>query len=358
MTQLEGEQQLGVDSDNQPSARLIARLEEVADRILDICRDAIAQDVSGEELAAIHQRAILTTALRRIQPADQDALVDAFNVFCATCRGCEDPSTKMGASQVDASHQEDLRCEDWAPGPQLVPVVVQENMALIRLNEIREQEARRLGRALHGEAPQLLSAIHLAVEEVAQELDPERRERLRAVRSLLDEAEEKLRCLSHELHPMVLDDFGLQQALELLAEGHSRRSGIPIQIRTSSDLSGLPSLIETALYRIVQEAVNNCMKHASATAVVIELARGPQFIVCKVEDDGVGFNMAEMWKAHGSGHLGLVGIRERAEALGGRFAIHSVPGKGTSVKISIPSPPMETMQRQFVGRGGSRRPVA
>ena len=207
--------------------------------------------------------------------------------------------------------------------------------ALRRLNERLEEEARRIAHALHDEAGQLLASVHLALEEVARELPAPAAERFRAVRPLLDVIEEQLRRLSHELRPTVLDDLGLVPALEFLAGGVSKRAGIAVTVEGSTGGRLRPG-IETALYRIAQEALTNVTKHARATCASIRLGRQGELLRCSVRDDGIGFDLPSLQARRGAQGLGLIGIRERVGALGGSLEISSAPGQGTDLAITIP----------------------
>lgn len=207
--------------------------------------------------------------------------------------------------------------------------------ALRRLNETLEEEARRIAHALHDEAGQLLASVQLALEEVARTLAPPAGERLREVRRLLDLTEEQLRRLSHELRPTILDDLGLVPALEFLAGGVSARGGLRITVAGSWE-GRLPALVETALYRSVQEALTNVTRHARATRVSVYLEREGEAIRCAVRDDGGGFDVPAALARRGERGLGLIGIRERVAALGGTLEILSSPGRGCELAITIP----------------------
>lgn len=207
--------------------------------------------------------------------------------------------------------------------------------ALRWLNERLEEEAKRIAHALHDEAGQLLSSVHLALEEFARGLPKGARAGLGTVKELLDQIEEELRRLSHELRPTVLDDLGLLPALEFLADRVSKRSGLVITVGGTTERR-LPAFVETALYRSVQEALNNVMRHAKATHVRVEFREEEGVIECSVRDDGVGFNVPAVQARRGERGLGLLGIRERAGALGGTLAIRSALGQGTEVRITIP----------------------
>ncbi|MBI4609184.1 MAG: PAS domain S-box protein [Candidatus Rokubacteria bacterium] len=207
--------------------------------------------------------------------------------------------------------------------------------AVRRLNEVLEEETRRLAHALHDEAGQLLVSVYLALEEIGRELPARARGRLQEVTALLDQIEEQLRRLSHELRPTILDDLGLVPAVEFLAGRVAKRSGLRIGVEGSTG-GRLPPLMETALYRSVQEALANVARHAQATRVRVHLRREARAIRCSVRDDGVGFDVGTVLARRGDRGLGLVGIRERAGALGGTLEVISAPGRGTELLITIP----------------------
>ena len=208
------------------------------------------------------------------------------------------------------------------------------NTALRRLNQTLEEESKRIAHALHDEAGQLLASVHLALEEVAGKLPPAR-EHLQKVKGLLDQIEGQLRRLSHELRPTILDDLGLLPALKFLAEGVAARTGLLITVEGEPEPS-LSPLLETTLYRIVQEAFTNVTRHAKASQVSITIHRNPQSVRCSVRDNGVGFDVSTVSARTGGRGLGLIGIRERLNSLGGSFSILSNLGQGTELMITIP----------------------
>jgi PAS domain S-box-containing protein len=207
--------------------------------------------------------------------------------------------------------------------------------ALRRLNEAQEDVARRIAHALHDEAGQVLASVYLAVAEVARELSSPARERLARISQLLDQVDEQLRRLSHELRPTILDDLGLLPALEFLVEGVAKRTGLAITAKGPTD-GRLPPPVETALYRVVQEALTNVTKHAQAQNVMIELRREDRTISVSIHDDGIGFEVPAVLAKRGQRGLGLIGIRERLHALGGTLQIDSQPGQGTELIVAVP----------------------
>ncbi|HZA54292.1 MAG TPA: ATP-binding protein [Candidatus Udaeobacter sp.] len=209
------------------------------------------------------------------------------------------------------------------------------NTALRQLNETLEQEAKRIAHSIHEETGQFLACTYLALDEIRRDLPPPFRGRLQAVRDLLEQIAGHLRQLSHELRPTILDDYGLLPALEFLAEGISKRSRLEISVKGSNN-GRLPSSVETGLYRIVQEALTNASKHARANRVDVRVQQKGRMIRCSIIDDGVGFNVSAVKAGRKHRGLGLVGIRQRIDVLGGTLQIDSKRGRGTQMHISIP----------------------
>ena len=208
------------------------------------------------------------------------------------------------------------------------------NTVLHRLNDVLEDQAKRIAYALHGEASQLVASVHLALADVATRLPPERVKEIQSVRGLLDQIEDRLRRISHELRPTILDDLGLVPAIEFLAEGISQRWGISVTVR-GTVARGLPQTVETALYRAVQEGLTNVARHAQATQAEVKLSQSPERITCAVRDDGRGVDVAAAAN-QGRRGLGLVEIRERMAALGGTLHLAPKAGGGTEFIVEIP----------------------
>jgi two-component system sensor histidine kinase UhpB len=206
----------------------------------------------------------------------------------------------------------------------------------MRYLHAREEEAQRIAHQLHDEAGQITASIHLALAEIGRELPAPGRKRLKEAVAYLDEIEDRLRRLSHELRPTILDDLGLKPALEFLAEGFAARTGIATRVEGSTR-GRLNPLVETAIYRIVQEALANIGRHSAAGAASIHLERQPGGLCCAIRDDGVGFDASRILRGEaGRGSLGLLGVRERLDALGGRMRIRSSPGSGTELSVTVP----------------------
>lgn len=209
------------------------------------------------------------------------------------------------------------------------------NTALRGLNDLLEEQTRRISHALHDQAGQLLASVYLALDEFALELPTAAQDRFRAIRKLLDRIEEQLRRLSHELRPTILDDVGLVPALEFLAEGVAARTGLRLSVEGPHE-SRFPGPVETVLYRVVQEALTNVSKHAQATSATIHVWREGQRIYCSIRDDGVGFDPEVRLARGASRGIGLLGIRERLAPLGGGLRINAAPGVGTELLVTVP----------------------
>jgi two-component system sensor histidine kinase UhpB len=208
--------------------------------------------------------------------------------------------------------------------------------ALRQLNEALEREIQRIAHSVHDEAGQLLDAAPLTTSGLAQEVNPFLQRRLREVGMILEQADKELRRLSRELRPIILDDLGLVPALQSLAERTARRSNVLVSVESSLE-DRVPANIETTLYRVVQEAMTNVAWHSGAKNVKVELSRDANSnLRCTVRDDGVGFDVASVLSRKGQGGLGLIGIRERLNAVGGTLQIRSGPGRGTELIVDIP----------------------
>ena len=207
--------------------------------------------------------------------------------------------------------------------------------ALRQLNETLEEEIKRIAYAVHDEAGQLLVAVHLALSEMALELPEPQQGQVTRIKELLNEVEKHLRRYSHELRPTILDDLGWVPAIRFLADGVSKRANIPIRIDAA--FSGrLAGPIETTLYRIVQEALNNAVKHAEAKNVWIRAQKERHELCCSIRDDGVGFDPHQAQASPHRKGLGLIAMQERVSAIGGTLQIESRPGHGTELSIRLP----------------------
>jgi len=205
--------------------------------------------------------------------------------------------------------------------------------SLRRVVAAQELERRRLARELHDETGQTLTSVLLGLQAIVDAPDSERAvaeaERLR---ELVLQALKDVRRLAVELRPKALDDFGLIPALKRLGTGFSEQTGIRVEVESLLGDDRLPSEIETALYRIVQESLTNVVKHARAGSVSVLVTRKSGSVIAVIEDDGRGFD-AGAGRDEG---LGLVGMEERVALLDGRLQIESSEGAGTTIVAEVP----------------------
>jgi len=204
---------------------------------------------------------------------------------------------------------------------------------LLQLYELQEQVAQRIANRLHDECSQMLAVIYLALADIAGDCPNVTARRIDGVVRHLDDVGEQLRSLSHELRPLVLDRFGLEPALKLLIAGVGKRTGLELVLHME-DIPVLDRMTETALYRIVQEALANVIRHADASKVAVVIRGIPGQVSCTVSDNGRGFDTACGNKGSG---LGLLGISERVTAMRGRSRIDSASGKGTRLFVELPA---------------------
>jgi len=207
--------------------------------------------------------------------------------------------------------------------------------ALRQMNDRLEEQIKGIAYAVHDEAGQLLVAVHLALAGLATELPSAQQEQIVKIEALLNDVEKQLRQYSHELRPTVLDDLGWIPALRFLADGVSKRANIPIHVEANF-AERLPGPVETAIYRVVQEALNNAVKHANATDIWICVKRHAKTLSCTVRDNGRGFDVPALRVQRQRKGLGLTAMQERLNAVGGAVEIESSPGKGTELRITLP----------------------
>ena len=206
--------------------------------------------------------------------------------------------------------------------------------SLRRVVEAQELERARLARELHDETGQALASILLGLGQLEEAVETdEARAAAADLRDLVVATLQDVRRLAVELRPSALDDFGLVPAVERLAATVSAPSGPTVDVEANLGEERLPPETETVLYRIVQEALTNIVKHASAGHVSITLVRKGASAVVVVEDDGKGFDPAELR----AGSLGIAGMRERVGLVGGRLTIESSPGAGTTLVAEDPA---------------------
>jgi len=205
----------------------------------------------------------------------------------------------------------------------------------------QEDERKRLARELHDETCQTISALNMRLETAVARLpDGADHAPLLEARSLALRTLDELHRLIYDLRPSVLDDLGLWSAIRWYADRQLQKRGVTVRCEFSDVDRRLPPLMETALFRAVQESISNIAKHANAEQVLIQCGIEHDVLTIEIEDDGNGFELSQIRRPKDEGHgWGLLGITERVEALGGKVDIDTAPGQGARVVITVRVPP-------------------
>ena len=235
-----------------------------------------------------------------------------------------------------AFSDDDLRLAESLADRAAVAVDLSERVgrdALARALAAQEQERKHLARELHDETAQALTSILLGLKPLEQSAaTAQDRAAVATVRELVVSTLQGVRRLAVELRPSALDDFGLGTATERLVSTFRESTGLRVDLEANLRDDRLPTQVETTLYRIVQEALANVIKHAEAGQVSIVLTQNEHTVSAVIEDDGRGFDP----NATGDDALGLVGMRERIVLVGGRLRVESAEGAGTTIAAEVP----------------------
>jgi len=207
-----------------------------------------------------------------------------------------------------------------------------------RLLHAQDEERRKVASELHDGVGTYVSGLSLALGKIRTFLDeqnPEHRKVIAECRDMIQAAAGELRSISYLLHPPTIEDMGLTSALEWLVRGFSSRSGITISLQLAPDLDRLKAETELALFRVTQEALDNVYRHSGSSTAAVRLFRESEEIVLEVTDEGRGMEPPAVGSAP-EFTVGISGMRERVEDLGGKFSIESVAGEGCTVRAALP----------------------
>jgi PAS domain S-box-containing protein len=205
--------------------------------------------------------------------------------------------------------------------------------------QAQEDERKRISRELHDVIAQTLAAINvrLATLKKGAGLSPKDFDRdIELTQKLVEDSVNIIHQFARELRPAVLDDLGLIPALHSFLKNFTAQTGVHTQLTAFAGLEQLDASRRTILYRVAQEALTNVSSHAQASRVEVTIQKRPSGICMKINDNGKSFSVERVLHAKGRKRLGLLGMRERLEMVGGRFEIESAPGQGTTVTAEIP----------------------
>ncbi len=209
----------------------------------------------------------------------------------------------------------------------------------------QEDERRRIARGLHDDTGQALSTLIIDLERLETALPadaPDLRQRLAETRQLAVRTLDDLRKVVYDLRPTMLDDLGLASAIRWYARAKLDEAAIRLKFEPLDETMRLTPELETALFRIAQEAINNIVRHAEAKSVTVRFGREDGYVCLEVEDNGCGFDVASVTgQALRLRRFGLLGIQERADLVGGEATLDSEPGRGTCLRVRLPLAEME-----------------
>jgi len=247
--------------------------------------------------------------------------------------------TKSPEHHQQAQQQQQKQAAGPAPREidSLVEARTRELSALSsHLQSLAEKEKSELARKLHDELGGLLTAAKMDLSWLQSRVDtPAYQERLAQLGSVLDEAMGLKRRVVEELRPSLLDHFGLATALRAYVDSACTKAGVTTDIRLPDDGEPVPKEIAITLFRIVQEGLNNIIRHAGAKHITLELTDGGGEYAFTLRDDGRGFDpnsTRDRWPH------GIMGMQQRVRALGGQFCLESTPGSGTTLRVTVPAP--------------------
>jgi signal transduction histidine kinase len=207
-----------------------------------------------------------------------------------------------------------------------------------RMVEQHEEERRRLSRELHDETAQVFSAVKMELGVLREKVDPAQAARLEQVLDLIDTGIHSIRNVTNDLRPSLLDDLGLLPALRSLVADFGERSGIRAVLAAPASMPPLSPEAELALFRALQEALSNVLRHADARAVDIGISLDAQGVLLRVRDDGRGLPEGiSPERLEVTGHMGLAGMRERITALGGTVRLRRHDGSGALLEVLVPA---------------------
>jgi len=204
----------------------------------------------------------------------------------------------------------------------------------------QEEERKEISRELHDVIAQTLTGINVRLSALAKEaaINTKGLDRnIARTQRLVEKSVDIVHQFARELRPAVLDDLGLIPALHSFVKIFSKRTRILVHLKAFAEVEQLPIAKRTVLFRVAQEALTNVARHAQASRVEVSIQKLPDSVCMKIKDDGKSFQVDRVLHGKGSKRLGLLGMRERLEMVGGHFAVESAEGKGTTVIAQIPN---------------------
>jgi signal transduction histidine kinase len=350
-------------------------------------RRAMALGLETLDLARFHEQALITLVLPEYSPGIRDRMVRRAGTFFAeaitpiekTHRTAQEANASLNqmiqrlnqrSGDLAASNRrlkqeilqrksvEDSLRKSEQHYSQLLEQSrhMQEQLRLLsrQLLSAQEEERKMISRELHDQIAQTLTGINIRLASLKSEAMVNTRglqKKISSTQRLVEKSVDIVHRFARELRPTVLDDLGLIPALHSFMKNFTARTGVHAHLTAYAALERLDAAKRTVLFRIAQEALTNVARHAHASRVAVSIQKLPNRVCMKIKDDGKSFIVERALHANDGKHLGLLGMRERLEMVGGKFAVESSPGKGTTITAQIP---LGKAARGGGGGGGKR----
>jgi signal transduction histidine kinase len=337
-------------------------------------RQAMATGLETLDLARIHERALITLVLPGCSAMARDTMVRRAGAFFAeaitpieeTHRTAREANVRLNqmietlhrrSTDLDDSNrllkqevaqrktvEESLRNSEQHYSQLLKQShLLQGQLRLLsrQLLLAQEEERKKISRDLHDEIAQTLTGINIRLAALKTEATTNTKglqNKISSTQRMVEKSVDIVHRFARELRPMVLDDLGVIPALHAFMKGFTKRTGIHIRFTTftSRRIEQLDTVTRTVLYRVAQEALTNVGRHAHASRVDVSLQKLPHAVGLTIQDNGRSFQVERVLRAKRNNRLGLLGMRERVEMVGGRLRVESAPGQGTTIRAEVP----------------------
>jgi signal transduction histidine kinase len=335
-------------------------------------RRAMALGLETLDLARFHEQALITLVLPDYSPGTRERMIRRAGTFFAeaitpiekTHRSAREANDQLvQLNQALNQRSVDLTASNWQLQQEILQRKsaeeslkkseqhysrlleqsrhMQEQLRLLsrQLLSAQEEERKMISRELHDQIAQTLTGINIRLASLKTESTLNTKglqKKISSTQRLVEKSVDIVHRFARELRPTVLDDLGLIPALHSFMKSFARRTGIRTSLTAFAAVERLDTAKRTVLFRVAQEALTNVARHAQAGRVEVNIQKLPDCICMKIKDDGKSFNVERTLHANGGKRLGLLGMRERLEMVGGKFVVESSPGKGTTVLAQIP----------------------
>jgi two-component system, NarL family, sensor histidine kinase UhpB len=321
-----------VDAYQEGLLAYLARPHEPAlRRARELGRNAMACGLSLSEMSVIHHESVRKILLRTLdmEPCKHPGSADS-GPRPDSCPSLGSPAAEESTFTMAAAS---FFAECVSPFEIGHREIRQANTALRYRNRKLEEQVRRSSTLMFDEALQLVAAASLALDKASHAPAPTSGGKLEEIQSLLDRIGHHLAACAADLWPRVLEDLGLEAAIQSISRRFSATAQIDIEVDTS--VGPLLPVVSTVLYRAVEESLTNVLRHARATHVRIRLYDEADVVQCSIGDNGIGFDPSEVLSGRADRGSGLFSVRESLKGVGGTLSVNSTPGSGTEIVMTI-----------------------